>query len=135
MILDLLDDILALGSLGIVILIVVLIFVIVIVLETFALKIGIKAVKGENTKLGPVFLTGLIMIFISAVISFVFGFFLPAWVGSIVSLLFNLFIIKARHKTSFLGALAAIIIFIIVLFIIFGILWLVFVVFLGLLTI
>ncbi len=78
--LDIGDVINALGGIGILILIIIL----TIILLTFALQLGIKAVKGENAKLGPVFLTGLIMIMISAIVSFVFGLFLPTWVGSVV---------------------------------------------------
>ncbi len=115
--LDIGDVLLALGSN---ILILILIIVIVIVLVTFALQVGIKAVKGENTKLGPVFLTGLIMVIISFGISFGFGYLLPAyaWIGTIIALLLELFIIKLRHKTTYLGALGAIIIYIIILVII-----------------
>ncbi len=123
MMLDLADVIAALGGIGFVI----LILVIAIVLVVFALQIGIRAVKGEDTGLGPVFLTGLIMIVISAVISTAFGFLsLPALIGSIVSLVFNLFIIKARHKTTYLGALGALVIYVIMVVIIFVVLSLVF---------
>lgn len=120
--LDIGDVINALGGIGILILIIIL----TIILLTFALQLGIKAVKGENAKLGPVFLTGLIMIMISAIVSFVFGLFLPTWVGSVVSLILELFIIKARHKTTFLGALGALIIYIIMIFVIIIILMFVF---------
>jgi len=123
MMLDLADVIAALGGIGFVI----LILVIAIVLVVFALQIGIRAVKGEDTGLGPVFLTGLIMIVISAVISAAFGFLsLPALIGSIVSLVVNLFIIKARHKTTYLGALGALVIYVIMVVIIFVVLSLVF---------
>ncbi|MHA1718126.1 MAG: hypothetical protein ACTSWX_08925 [Promethearchaeota archaeon] len=111
---DIDDIIVSLGGIGYLLLI---IFV-TIILITFALKIGINAVKGENTGLGSVFITGLIAIFISLVISFVFQFFLPAWVGYLVSLIIDLFIIKARHKTTFLGAFGAIVIYVVVLIVI-----------------
>ncbi len=128
MLLDLGDVIAALGGIGIVILIIV----IAIVLVVFALQIGIRAVKGEDTGLGPVFLTGLIMVLISAVISTAFGYLtLPALIGSIASLIVNLFIIKARHKTTYLGALGAIVIYVVMVVIIFVVLSLVFTGFLA----
>ncbi len=128
MLLDLGDVIAALGGIGIVILIIV----IAIVLVVFALQIGIRAVKGEDTGLGPVFLTGLIMVLISAVISTAFGYLtLPALIGSIASLIVNLFIIKARHKTTYLGALGAIVIYVVMVVIIFVVLSLVFAGFLA----
>lgn len=129
MILDLQDILDALGGIGIVI----LIFVIVIVLLTFALQIGIKAVKGEDTKLGHVFITGLLVIIITSVISFIIGLFLPIWIGNVISLLIGLFIIKARHDTTLLGALAAIIIYVIMVFVIIFVLSLVFTEFLPVL--
>ena len=123
MILDLADVIAALGGIGFVILIIV----IAIILVVFALQIGIRAVKGEDTGLGPVFLTGLIMIVISAVISTAFGYLtIQPLIGSIVSLLVNLFIIKARHKTTYLGALGALVIYVVMVVIIFVVLSLVF---------
>ena len=118
MLLDISDVILALGGS---ILILIVIIVIVIILVTFALQIGIKAVRGENTKLGPVFITNLIMDIISFGISFGFGELLPAyaWIGTIVALLLNLFILKLRHKTTYLGGLGALIIYVIMIIIIF----------------
>lgn len=125
MLLDISDVILALGG-SIVILI--LIIVIVVILVTFALQIGIKAVRGENTKLGPVFITNLIMDILSFGISYGFGLLLPAYgyIGSIIALLLNLFIIKLRHKTTYLGALGALIIYVIMLIIIFVVVGLIF---------
>ena len=114
MILDFGDIIAVFGNIGIVI----LIFVIIIVLLTIALQIGIKAVKGEDSKLGHVFVTGLFIIIITSVMSFIVGLFLPVWIGNVVSLLITIFIIKARHDTTLLGALAAIIIYVIMVVII-----------------
>ncbi|MHA1510110.1 MAG: hypothetical protein ACTSRX_00150 [Promethearchaeota archaeon] len=114
MLLDLADIIDVFGNIGIVILIIV----IIIVLLTIALQIGIKAVKGEDSKLGHVFVTGLFIIVITSILSFVVGLFLPVWVGNVVSLLITLFIIKARHDTTLLGALAALIIYVIMVVII-----------------
>ena len=122
MILDLADVIAALGSIGIVILIIV----IAIVLVVFALQIGIRAVKGEDTGLGPVFLTGLSIIIISSIVSFAFSFFLPIWIGNLVSLLVALFIIKARHDTTLLGALAAVVIYVVMIIVIIFVLSLIF---------
>jgi len=123
MLLDLQDIIDLLGGIGYLILIIV----ITIVLLTIPLQIGIKAVKGENTKLVPVFLTGLLLVIISSILSIAFGFLpIPAWIGTIVSLLINLLIIKIRHKTTYLGALGALILWIVVLFIIFVIVGLIF---------
>ena len=117
MLFDIGDVILALGGS---LLIFILIIVIFVILVTFALQIGIKAVKGENTKLGPVFITNLIMDILSFGISYGFGLLLPTYgyIGSIIALLLNLFIIKLRHKTTYLGALGALIIYVIMLIII-----------------
>ena len=125
MLLDIGDVILALGGS---ILILILIIVIVVILVTFALQIGIKAVKGENAKLGSVFITSVLMNIISFGISFGFGELLPAyaWIGTIVALLLNLYIIKLRHKTTYLGGLGALIIYVIMIIIIFVIVGLIF---------
>lgn len=93
-----------------ILLLVIFIFIFVAV---FALKIGIKAVKGENTKFGEVFITGLVMIFLMSIITGAFQLILPAFafIGSIIALLIGMFIIKSRHKTTLLGGFAAIIIY------------------------
>ena len=107
---DLLSDIS-----GILILLAMLILVILIM--TFALKVGINAVKGKKTGLGEVFITGLILIFIIIIITAVVGSVFPSLslLGSIVALIIGMFIIQSRHDTTFFGALGAIIIYIVVL--------------------
>jgi hypothetical protein len=84
-----------------------------IFIEVFALMIGIGAVKGENTSFGNVFLTELIIVFIMGLITFVFQMVMPAyvWAGGIAGLIIGMFIIQARHNTTFLGALGAIFIY------------------------
>ncbi|QEE17036.1 hypothetical protein DSAG12_02868 [Promethearchaeum syntrophicum] len=114
MILDLADFITLFGNIGIMI----LIFVIIIVLLTVALQIGIKAVKGEDSKLGHVFVTGLFIIVLTTVLSFIVGLFADVWIANVVSLLLTFFIIKARHDTTLLGALAALFIFVVMIVII-----------------
>jgi len=93
------------------------IFIAVILINTIVLKMGIKAVKGEETSLGRVFLTSLLLIFVSGIFSAVFAIVFPnlTLIGSILSLIIDLFIIKGRHHTTFLGALGALIIYTIVL--------------------
>ncbi len=129
MILDLAEIIAILPGVGIIILIIV----IAIVLITFALQVGIRAVKGEDTKLNHVFLTGLFIIIVSSIISFAFSLFSPIWVGNLVSLIIALFIIKGRHDTTILGALAAVVIYVIMLIVIVFVLSLVFTGFLPIL--
>ncbi|UYP44137.1 hypothetical protein NEF87_000422 [Candidatus Lokiarchaeum ossiferum] len=105
-----------LGGIGMVL----IMLLIVVVVMTLALKIGINAVKGEQTGLGEVFITGILMITLFILITFATGFFQPSlsFLGSIISLIIGLFILKSRHNTTFLGAFGALIIFIVVLAII-----------------
>ncbi|MHA1672857.1 MAG: hypothetical protein ACTSYI_04460 [Promethearchaeota archaeon] len=93
---------------------------IAIAIAVISLSIGIRAVKGDNTSFGKVFVTGLITIFISGVITFVTQLIMPgyAFIGSLVSLLIILVILMRRHDTSFLGSLGAILIYAIVLIVI-----------------
>ncbi len=102
-----------LGGIGMVL----IMLVIVIVVMTFALKVGIGAVKGEHTGLGEVFISGILMIVLFLLITFAIGLLQPSlsFLGSIVALIIGLFILKSRHNTTFFGALGAIIIYIIVL--------------------
>ncbi|MHA1584011.1 MAG: hypothetical protein ACTSWL_02060 [Promethearchaeota archaeon] len=104
------------------------VIIVAILLNTIALKMGIKAVKGEKSGLGRVFLTSLLLIFLTGIFSAAFGYFFPGllYVGSIISLLIEIFIIKGRHNTTFLGALGALIIYVIVLVIIIVLIWLFF---------
>ncbi len=122
MILDIADFIALFGDVWITI----LIFVIIIVLLTVALQIGIRAVKGEDSKLGHVFVTGLFIIIITTVLSLVVDLFAEVWIANVVSLLIAFLIIKARHDTTLLGALAALVIFVVMVVIIVAILSFVF---------
>lgn len=99
---------------------ILLIVFITIAIAVISFSIGIKAVKGENTSFGPVFITGLIAVFLNGLISYIFQLFLPGWalIGAVISLIITLFIIQRRHETTFLGALGAIVIYIVVLVII-----------------
>lgn len=92
------------------------IILVVIIFNTILLKIGIKAVRGEKTRFGTVFITSMLLVVISGIISFGVNLIIPGnlYIGSAVSLVFNLFIIKARHRTTLLGAFAALIIYVIV---------------------
>ncbi|MHA1519183.1 MAG: hypothetical protein ACTSVZ_00220 [Promethearchaeota archaeon] len=99
---------------------ILLLVFITIAIAVISLGIGIKAVKGENTSFGRVFVTGLLAIFISGVITFIMQLVLPgyAFIGSLVGLLITMFIIIRRHETTFFGALGAILIYAIVLILI-----------------
>ena len=94
---------------------------VVIALAVISLIIGIKAVKGEKTGFGEVLITGLHNIFLVFVVTTVFMMVLPlyAFIGSIAALIISMFIIKARHETTFLGAFGAIIIYTIMLIILY----------------
>ena len=104
---------------------ILLILFIAIAIAVISLSIGIRAVKGYNTSFGKVFVTGLLAIFISGVITFVMQLVLPgyAFIGSLVALLIMMFIIMRRHDTTFFGALGAILIYAIVLVLILVILF------------
>ena len=93
------------------------IFIVAIFINTIVLKIAIKAVRGEKTQFGAVLFTSLLLMVISMVITYAFNLVLPGnlYLGSGVALLIELFFIKARHKTTFLGALGALIIYVIVI--------------------
>ncbi len=99
---------------------ILLILFIAIAIAVISLSIGIRAVKGDNTSFGKVFVTGLITIFISGVITYVMQLIMPgyAFIGSLVALLIMMFIIMRRHDTTFFGALGAILIYAIVLILI-----------------
>jgi hypothetical protein len=88
----------------------ILIILISLLIMVLALKIGINAVKGINTEMGSVFITG----FISWLIIVILTFLLPLF-GWLIGLFIALFIIMKRHDTTFFGALGAIIIAFIVL--------------------
>lgn len=104
---------------------ILLLIFIAIAIAVISFAIGIRAVKGENTSFGQVFLTGLIAIFLSGVITFVMQLILPgfAFIGSLISLLIMMFVIMNRHKTTFFGALGAILIYALVLVLILVILF------------
>jgi len=92
-------------------------FIVGVVINTFVLKIAIKAVRGEKTTFGNVLFTSLLLMVISAVISYAVNWVLPdnLYIGSAVALVIELFFIKARHRTTLLGALGALILYVIVL--------------------
>jgi len=110
MILQLVDTLIEIGW-------VLLVVFIIIAMTVISLQIGIRAVKGDNTSFGNVFLTGLIAIFITALITIVIQVVLSGFgfIGSLVSLLLNMLVIQRRHNTTFFGALGAIVIYAIML--------------------
>ncbi len=93
------------------------IFLIAILINTLILKVAIKAVRGEKTQFGSVLLTSLLLMLISAIVTYAVNLVLPGnlYIGSILALVIELFLIKARHRTTFLGALGALIIYVIVM--------------------
>jgi hypothetical protein len=97
--------------------IILAVFLIAILINTLILKVAIKAVRGEKTQFGSVLLTSLLLIVISAVVTYAVNLVLPGYfyVGILVPLIFQVFLIKARHRTTFLGALGALIIYVIVM--------------------
>ncbi len=118
---QLIDD---LGGIGMVLLMIL----IIIVIMTFALSVGVNAVKGENTSLAEIFTTGVLMIALFLIITFGIRLAAPqyALIGSIVAFIIGLFILQARHDTTLFGAFGAICIYIVVLIIIVFLLGLIF---------
>ncbi len=84
----------------------VLFLVLILIVQIFSLKVGIGSVKGKNTTMGSVFITGLI----NFVAMFLLIFFLPWYLGWLIAIIVGLLIIKIRHETTFFGALGAVII-------------------------
>jgi hypothetical protein len=99
-----------------------LILVIAIVIFVFALKIGVQSVKGKNTEMGAVFVTGLLNAVLLVVLPFIFSYVGYPLIGLIVYIIVALLLIKSRHETTFFGALGAWIIALIVLILIFWLL-------------
>jgi len=106
---------------GVVIFVVIVIILIFTLL--FSLKVGINAVKGKNDGYGEIFLTVILMNVVSFLLLLIPVFPL---IMSILSFVIGLLIIKARHETSFLGALGAIIIALIVMVVVLLVLGLIF---------
>jgi len=94
---------------------------------TFALQVGIKLFKGENAQLLLVFLTSLYILIIPLVFLIIFGLLYPNWIGYVIALIVSViiapFIIKAKHKTTFLGAIGAVFVYIIMVVIIYVIIY------------
>ncbi|MCP4761602.1 MAG: hypothetical protein GY870_07460 [archaeon] len=88
----------AVAGIALIILLVVAIFIFV-----FAWRVGINAVKGQNTETGAILVTALI----NLVVNLICG-FLPF--GMLIYIIVALLVIKSRHETSFLGAIGAFII-------------------------
>ena len=99
------------------------------------MQLGIKLFKGENTQLLLVFLTGLYILIIPTVFFIIFVLLFPNWIGYVLSLIIAIiiapFIIKAKHKTTFLGAIGAEFVYVIMVIIIYVILSLVYTAFLA----
>jgi len=108
--------------------IILAVFIVAILFNTLILKVAIKAVRGEKTQFGSVLLTSLLLIVISAAISFAVNLVIPGnlYIGSALALIVELFLIKARHRTTFLGALGALIIYVIVMVVLIVVLMFVF---------
>ena len=100
---------------------IIVLFVVMLLILVLALKIGIGAVKGRNTEFGEVFVTALIMMVISAVLSFLIPF------GALIAFIIWLFVIQSRHGTTILGALGALILALIMLVVILFLIGMVFV--------
>ncbi len=90
--------------------------------------------KGENTQLLLVFITSLYILIIPTGFFIVFVLIFPNWIGYVLALIISViiapFIIKAKHKTTFLGAIGAVFVYVIMVVIIYVILTLVYAAFL-----
>jgi len=108
--------------------IILAVFIVAILFNTLILKVAIKAVRGEKTQFGSVLFTSLLLIVISAAISYAVNLVIPGnlYIGSALALIVELFLIKARHRTTFLGAFGALVIYVIVMVVLIVVLMFVF---------
>jgi len=92
---------------GIVFLIVIIL--VVLLIYVVAMRTGIKAVKGKNTETGAILITALTTFLINVILDLVF-LFVPIPFSFLIGIIISLIVIMKRHKTTFFGALGAIII-------------------------
>lgn len=103
---------------------IILIALLVIIVPAVALFIAIKLVKVDKDSFGQVLLTYLLLMVISLGISGLSTYFFPSFgiYMSCVGFIIDIFVVKARHDTSFGKALGIIIIygvfFVIIIFVI-----------------